>query len=46
MAQLETWMRIHQRQLSGKKAFLTQQIRLQGSMMTLLKEMLAAWSKT
>ena len=38
-ASQETWMRIHQRKLSGKKAFLTQQLQFRGSMLTLLKYM-------
>ena len=38
-ASRETWMRIHQRELSGKKAFLTQQLQFRGSMLTLLKYM-------
>ncbi|MBU2843835.1 MULTISPECIES: hypothetical protein [Acidithiobacillus] len=32
-------MRIHQRELSGKKVFLTQQLQFRGSMLTLLKYM-------
>lgn len=38
-ASRETWMRIHQRELSGKKAFLTQQLHFRGSMLILLKYM-------
>ncbi|MBU2739709.1 hypothetical protein HJG40_13175 [Acidithiobacillus sp. ATCC 19703] len=38
-ASQETWMRIHQRELSGKKAFMTQQLQFRGSMLTLLKYM-------
>lgn len=38
-ASQETWKRIHQRELSGKKAVLTQQLQFRGSMLTLLKYM-------